>query len=96
MYGSENRSSCGPIPNSETGLHQTPLFLKLKGHEPMVSMSVIHWFMGKEGWTFEEGEGVIADSVNNAGCMYEVYQKADATFTNPTRVVPVGPDISYV
>ena len=53
--------------------HRTHIFLKLKGLESMVSMSVVHWFMGKEGWTFEEGEGVIADSVNNAGCMYEVY-----------------------
>jgi len=52
----------------------------------MVSMSVVHWFMGKDGWTFEEGEGVIADSVNSAGCMYEIYQKADASFTGRVTI----------
>jgi len=66
--------------------HRTHIFLKLKGLESMVSMSVVHWFMGKEGWTFEEGEGVIADSVNNTHRMYEVYRKADASFTGRVTI----------
>ena len=66
--------------------HRTHIFLKLKGLESMVSRSVVHWFMGKEGWTFEEGEGVIADAVNNASRMYEVYQKADASFTGRVTI----------
>jgi len=66
--------------------HRTHIFMKLKGLKSMVSISVVHWFMGKEGWTFEESEGVIADTVNNAGRMYEVYQKADASFTGRVTI----------
>ena len=33
--------------------------LKIKGLEPMISKSVVHWFMDKDGWTFEAGDGVV-------------------------------------
>jgi len=32
----------------------------------MIAKSVVHWFMDKDGWTFEARDGVIPDTVNTA------------------------------
>lgn len=56
--------------------HRTRIFRSLKGLESMISMSITHWLMGVDGWTFEPGEGVIPDSVNGARRMLDVYRVA--------------------
>ena len=66
--------------------HRTLIFRKLKGLEGMIGLSVVHWLMGDDGWTFRDGPGVIADSVNGASKMYEVYAKADAQYTGRVTV----------
>ncbi len=66
--------------------HRTHIFLKLKGLADMISMSVVHWFMGEQGWTFEPGDGVIPDSVNHAHALHEVYQAADPEFTGRVTI----------
>jgi putative glutathione S-transferase len=43
---------------------RTLIFRALKGLEAMVGLSVTHWLMGEDGWTFAPGDGVIPDSVN--------------------------------
>ena len=45
--------------------HRTMIFRKLKGLEAIISVSIVHWYMVEDGWTFEVGDGVIADTVNN-------------------------------
>lgn len=57
--------------------HRTMILRKLKGLEDMITMSVVNPFMGSEGWTFDAGPGVIADSVNQASRLHEVYTKAE-------------------
>jgi putative glutathione S-transferase len=52
----------------------------------MTSVSVVHWFLGAEGWTFNPGPGVVADTVNGAHCLYEIYTKADQRFTGRVTV----------
>ena len=52
--------------------HRALIFRKLKGLEDMISLSVVHWQMGEDGWTFEPGEGVIADNINNAKLLHQV------------------------
>ncbi|MGY6570375.1 MAG: glutathione S-transferase family protein [Salinarimonas sp.] len=66
--------------------HRTLIFRKLKGLEQMISLSVVHWAMLDEGWTFQEGEGVIPDTVNNARVMHEVYTTADPVYTGRVTV----------
>ena len=34
--------------------HRTLIFRALKRLESAISLSVVHWLMGKEGWTLEE------------------------------------------
>ena len=66
--------------------HRTHIFLKLKGLEDMISMSVVHWFMDEKGWTFESGDGVIPDSVNHTHALHEIYQAADPDFTGRVTI----------
>ena len=66
--------------------HRTLIFRKLKGLEDMISLSVVHWYMAENGWTFADGDGVVADPINDADFMYEVYQAADGTYTGRVTV----------
>ncbi|MFT5357164.1 MAG: putative glutathione S-transferase [Polyangiales bacterium] len=66
--------------------HRTLIFRKLKGLEDMVSVSVVHHFMGSEGWTFEDGVGVIPDPIGGAKRLHQVYTKANADYTGRVTV----------
>jgi putative glutathione S-transferase len=66
--------------------HRALIFRKLKGLEEMVSVSSVHWLMGREGWTFEPGPGVIADPIFGARALYEVYVGSDAHYTGRVTV----------
>ncbi len=66
--------------------HRTLIFRKLKGLEDMVSLSVVNWFMGAYGWTFEADKGVLADTVNNAHYYHEIYTQADKHYSGRVTV----------
>lgn len=66
--------------------HRTLIFRKLKGLESMITISVVHTYMGPEGWTFEPGPGVIPDPVNHAKRLYEVYLAADPHYSGRATV----------
>ncbi|HCN17545.1 MULTISPECIES: glutathione S-transferase family protein [Psychrobacter] len=66
--------------------HRTTIYRKLKGLEDIISMSVVHPFMGDKGWTFAEGKGVIADPVVHARYLYEVYTAAKSDYTGRVTV----------
>ena len=66
--------------------HRTLIFRKLKGLESAVTLSVVHWHMGSNGWEFREGAGTTPDSVNSASCLHEVYTKADPAYTGRVTV----------
>ena len=66
--------------------HRTTIYRKLKGLEDMISLSVVHSFMGDKGWTFAEGAGVIADPIVNADYLYEVYVAAKPDYTGRVTV----------
>ena len=66
--------------------HRTLIFRSLKGLEKMISVSVVNWYMAENGWTFLDGNGVIGDTENNADFLYEVYTKADETYSGRVTV----------
>lgn len=66
--------------------HRSMIFRALKGLESMISHSVVHWFMGEQGWAFTEGDGVIPDSVNGASFLREVYVKAQPDYSGRVTV----------
>src|SRR5690606_27933310 len=57
--------------------HRTLIMRTLKGLEDAIGLSVTHWLMGEDGWTFEEGRGVIADPIHHARTMYQIYLADD-------------------
>ena len=61
--------------------HRTLILRALKGLEDLVSLSVVHWRMADQGWTFEDGPGVIPDPVLAARYLHQVYLAADRSYT---------------
>ena len=65
--------------------HRTLIFRKLKGLEDAISVSVTHWLMGDQGWSFEPGPGVIPDP-NGARFLHEIYTRADPHYSGRATV----------
>lgn len=67
---------------------RTLIYRRLKCLESPITLSVTHWLMAENGWEFTPAEGVIADHVNGAQRLYEIYKMANPRY--PGRVtVPV-------
>jgi len=66
--------------------HRTMIFRTLKGLEDMISVSTVHWYMADKGWTFQPGDGVVPDSVNNAEYMYQIYTAALSDYSGRVTV----------
>lgn len=56
--------------------HRTLLYRKLKGLEDHIDISVVHWYMRENGWTFKDAPGVIADPIHDAAYLHEIYTAA--------------------
>ena len=66
--------------------HRTLIFRKLKGLESMISLSVVNHYMGSDGWTFHESDGVIPDPIHGAEFLHEIYTASDPEFTGRVTV----------
>ena len=68
--------------------HRTLIFRKLKKLEDLISVSVVHHFMGAEGWTFQTDEAATGDHLFDSTHLHEIYTRDTPDVT--TRVtVPV-------
>jgi putative glutathione S-transferase len=66
--------------------HRTLIFLKLKGLEDVVSVSVTHWFWSDDGWTFAPDPRVTPDPVFGADKLYQIYASALPSYTGRCSV----------
>jgi len=66
--------------------HRTLIFRALKGLDQMITISVVNSLMGDEGWTFESGADVIADSVNHTTRVHQLYTLAIPKYTGRVTV----------
>ena len=66
--------------------HRALIMRAFKGLERYIDVSVVHWHMGEEGWTFEDGEGVVPDPLFGVQRLYELYLRADDGFTGRVTV----------
>src|SRR6478752_1790913 len=66
--------------------HRTLIVRALKGLEQIIPVSVTHWLMAEQGWTFSPGEGVIPDPLFNSRYLHEIYTRADAHYSAPSTV----------
>ncbi len=65
--------------------HRALIVRRLKGLEDIVGLSVTHWLMREDGWTFAAGPGVVPDPFG-AGLLREVYGRADPRYTGRVTV----------
>ena len=61
--------------------HRTTLVRALKGLEDVISLSVVDYFMGSEGWHFSNEPGAIPDSLYGFKYVKELYYKADPNYS---------------
>jgi putative glutathione S-transferase len=64
--------------------HRTLIVRKLKRLEDVISVSVVHPIMGREGWSFENPDdtpGCVPDNVNGARLLSDIYRLADPRYS---------------
>jgi len=66
--------------------HRTLIMRSLKSLESTISVSVVHWLMLENGWTFANGPGVVTDTVNRADFLHQIYSAADPHYTGRVTV----------
>jgi glutathionyl-hydroquinone reductase len=66
--------------------HRALIMRALKGLEQIIPISVTHWLMAEQGWTFSPGEGVIPDPLFNSRYLHEIYSRADTHYSGRASV----------
>jgi glutathionyl-hydroquinone reductase len=66
--------------------HRALIMRALKGLQAIIPVSVTHWLMAEHGWTFAAGDGVVADPLYNSRYLYELYARADDSFSGRVTV----------
>lgn len=65
--------------------HRTLIVRALRGLEDMIGLSVVHWRMLENGWTFEDGPGVVRHPVQ-ADFLHQIYTSADPRYSGRVTV----------
>lgn len=66
--------------------HRTLIVRKLKGLEDIISVSVVHHFMGENGWTFLAEDGATGDDLYGLDYLHQIYTRADPTYSGRVTV----------
>ena len=67
--------------------HRTLIFRALKGLENMIDVSVVDYFMGESGWTFDqEHDDIVSDDLYGLDYLYELYIKANDNYSGRVTV----------
>ena len=66
--------------------HRTLIMRALKGLQDIIPISVTHWLMAEQGWTFTPGEGVIPDPLYKSRYLHELYSRADERYSGRASV----------
>ncbi len=66
--------------------HRALIFRRLKQLEDAISVDVVHWHMGKNGWELRPGDGATGDSLFGLDFLHQVYTRARADYTGRVTV----------
>ena len=73
------KAEAGALPPlHQSRLPRTVTLRSPKWFEDMITVSVVHWLMLENGWTFADGSGVVPDTVNHARFLHQIYTAADS------------------
>ena len=70
--------------------HRTLIFRALKKLEGVITVSIVHFHMGEQGWSFAEAPGATGDTLFGHRFLHEVYTKADPVYTGRVTVPCFG------
>ncbi|EJN04409.1 glutathione S-transferase family protein [Phyllobacterium sp. YR531] len=66
--------------------HRTLIFRALKQLQDVISVSIVDYYMGDEGWTFSGQDSATADHLFGYSRLHEVYTRADANYSGRVTV----------
>lgn len=66
--------------------HRTLIFRALKKLEDIISVSVVHHYMGENGWTFRTDDGATGDTLYGLDFLHQIYTMADPTYSGRVTV----------
>ncbi|MEI5682146.1 MULTISPECIES: glutathione S-transferase family protein [unclassified Mesorhizobium] len=66
--------------------HRTLIFRALKKLDDVISISVVHHFMGENGWTFQTDDGATGDTLYGLDFLHQIYTKADPSYSGRVTV----------
>ncbi|HWB78631.1 MAG TPA: glutathione S-transferase family protein [Nannocystaceae bacterium] len=66
--------------------HRTLIARALLGLEDAIEIAVVHPYMGRDGWSFAEGDGVVPDPIHAAAFLRDVYVAAAPDYTGRVTV----------
>ena len=66
--------------------HRTLIFRALKGLEDVISVSVVHHYMGENGWTFLAEDGATGDDLYGLDYLHQIYTRADPSYSGRVTV----------
>jgi len=66
--------------------HRTLIFRALKKLQDIISVSVVHHYMGENGWTFRTEDGATGDTLYGLDFLHQIYTMADPTYSGRVTV----------
>ena len=66
--------------------HRTLIFRKLKKLEDVITVDVVHHFMGENGWTFLQEDCATGDTLYGSDYLHQIYTKADPAYSGRVTV----------
>ncbi|RWH69882.1 glutathione S-transferase family protein [Mesorhizobium sp.] len=66
--------------------HRTLIYRALKKLQGIISVSVVHHFMGENGWTFKAEDGATGDTLYGLDFLHQIYTKADPGYSGRVTV----------